>query len=197
VPLTALLLHGLPAERQPKALELANLLRIAAGAIGIALQGIVLYRRTPLHMTRLAEYFIPGEAVFDQALQTLMEQGLNDMQALATFAKLAARAEAIRGINDAFWIAGCVFLCLAGLVWCAHPTLTPVKQTAKRFSHAEANGPFNDHLQRKRSEHHPTPLLAQRQCRQLISLEAEQAKAAVALNKASGYQNATSQQSNP
>ena len=127
VPLTALLLHGLPPERQPKALELANLLRIAAGAIGIALQGIVLYRRTPVHLTRLAEQLVPGEAAYDEAMQLLAEQGLNETMAVAKFTKLAARAEVIRGINDAFWLAGCVFLGLAGLVWCAHPTRNRVK----------------------------------------------------------------------
>lgn len=55
VPLTSPLLYGLLSERQRRALELANLLRIAADAIGISLQAIVLYRRTPLHMARFAE----------------------------------------------------------------------------------------------------------------------------------------------
>ncbi|QPK61578.1 DHA2 family efflux MFS transporter permease subunit [Methylomonas sp. LL1] len=125
VPLTTLLLHGLAPERQWRALELASLMRIAAGAIGIALQGIILYRRAPLHMTRFAENHVAfGAAPLD--LQTL-----NEAEAFAKFAKLAGRAEMIHSLNDAFWLAGCAFVGLAILVWFAHPTRTPVKISSR------------------------------------------------------------------
>ena len=52
--------------------------------------------------------------------------------AFAKFSKLASRDAVIHGINDAFWIAGCVFLGLAVLVWVAHPTRTLVKVNAER-----------------------------------------------------------------
>ena len=44
-PLTVLTLHGLPSRQLIRAAEEAALLRIAAGAFGITLQGVILYRR--------------------------------------------------------------------------------------------------------------------------------------------------------
>ncbi|WP_446810174.1 DHA2 family efflux MFS transporter permease subunit [Methylomonas sp. 2BW1-5-20] len=132
VPMTALLLHGLPAERQWRALELANLLRIAAGAIGIAVQGIVLYRRVPQHLTRFAENHGAFELTDHPALAALNSLGFVEPAALAKYAKLAGRDAVLHGMNDAFWMAGCLFVGMAALVWFAHPTRTPVKVSAEQ-----------------------------------------------------------------
>lgn len=132
VPLTALLLHGLPPERQWRAVELASLMRIAAGAIGITLQGIVFYHRAPFHMTRFAETHTVFDPRYDQSLNILVEAGFTESTALIKFAKLAARDSAIRAVNDAYWIAGCIFVGLAILVWFAYPTRRPVKRTPEQ-----------------------------------------------------------------
>jgi DHA2 family multidrug resistance protein len=132
VPMTALLLHGLPAERQWRALELANLLRIAAGAIGIAVQGIVLYRRVPQHLTRFAENHGAFELTDHPALAALNSLGFTEPAALAKYAKLAGRDAVLHGMNDAFWMAGCLFVGMAALVWFAHPTRMPVKVSVEQ-----------------------------------------------------------------
>ncbi len=124
-PLTALMLHGLPPARQARAVEIAGLMRIAAGAIGISLQTIVLYRRAPLHMTRLAETVTPFAPAFDQAMETLAGEGFSETTATLHFAKIAKQQAAIHAINDAFWIAGCAFTVMALLVWLAQPTRQP------------------------------------------------------------------------
>ncbi|MGY6277486.1 DHA2 family efflux MFS transporter permease subunit [Methylomonas sp. MgM2] len=138
VPLTALLLHGLPPERQWRALELANLMRIAAGAIGISLQAIVLYRRTPLHFIRFAENHSSVVEPEMAVVQNLVEVGFSQPAALAKFVKLTSRAEIIRSMNDAYWMAACAFLALAALVWFAHPTRAPVKITPREELGREA-----------------------------------------------------------
>lgn len=56
-PLTTLTLHGLSGNAMLRAAEEAGLLRIAAGAYGITLQGVTLFRRTPFHQLGLADYF--------------------------------------------------------------------------------------------------------------------------------------------
>ncbi|MGZ4998951.1 MAG: DHA2 family efflux MFS transporter permease subunit [Methylomonas sp.] len=138
VPLTALLLHGLPPERQWRAVELASLMRIAAGAIGIALHGIVLYRRSPLHLTRFAESHGTFDLVDHPSLDALNGEGFADAAALAQYARLAARNAAVHGINDAFWIAGWVFAGMAILVWFANPTRQPAKRTETEELRREA-----------------------------------------------------------
>ncbi|MCD2453236.1 DHA2 family efflux MFS transporter permease subunit [Methylicorpusculum oleiharenae] len=122
VPLTALMLHGLSPERQWRAVELASLMRIAGGAFGITLQGIVLYQRTPFHLTRIAETHHPLNTAYDRAIAPLLQAGLSESQAWIKVFQLDARASAISAINDAFWLAACVFCGLAVLVWFANPT---------------------------------------------------------------------------
>ena len=56
-PLTVLALHGLSGPLVGRAAELAALLRIAAGAVGISIQGIVLFRRIHFHQLHLADHF--------------------------------------------------------------------------------------------------------------------------------------------
>ena len=129
VPLTALLLHGLPPERQWRAIELASLMRIAAGAIGITFQGIVLYQRAPMHMTRFTEIYTPLDPRLEQTLDTLISAGFNESTAVAKLAKQVGRHSNIHAMNDAFWIAGCSFVGMAILVWFANPTKQPAKRT--------------------------------------------------------------------
>lgn len=122
VPLTALMLHDLPARRHAAALELAGALRIAAGAIGITLQACVLYRRAPLHAVHYAERLGTDSVAAERAASWWRAAGYTDDRGLARLAKAAARQAAIQGIDDAFWLAGCGFAILAALVWLARPT---------------------------------------------------------------------------
>lgn len=138
VPLTALALHGLPPERQWRAIELASLMRLAAGAIGITMQGIVLYQRTPFHMTRFAETQTALDSGFEQMITTLLETGFTESGAVAKFAKLAGRNSIIHGMNDVFWMAACIFVGLAMLVWFADPTKQPAHRTVKQEQRREA-----------------------------------------------------------
>ena len=137
VPLTALLLHGLPPERQWRAIELASLMRIAAGAIGITFQGIVLYQRAPMHMTRFTEIYTPLDPRLEQTLDTLISAGFNESTAVAKLAKLVGRHSNIHAMNDAFWIAGCSFVGMAILVWFANPTKQPAKRTQSQAQRRE------------------------------------------------------------
>lgn len=125
-PLTTLLVQGLPPERQGRAVELAGLLRIAAGGLGITFQGIVLYRRTPFHQTRIAEAMTPLDAPFDQALGALHSAGVTESAALVKLAKLAVQQAALLSITDAFLLASYIFIALALLVWLARPAKPPL-----------------------------------------------------------------------
>lgn len=138
VPLTAIMLHGLPAERHPAAVEFANLMRIAAGAFGITLQGVMLYRRTPFHQSRFVEHLTAFDRITDETLQRLMAHGFSEPAATAKLAKLATQHAALLAINDAFWIAGWGFLLLSLLVWAARPTSVRRGRRAARELRREA-----------------------------------------------------------
>ncbi|NOU14561.1 MAG: DHA2 family efflux MFS transporter permease subunit [Methylococcaceae bacterium] len=138
VPVTALLLHGLPPERTWRAVELASLLRIAAGAMGISLQGIVIYQRAPVHTTRFAESHTIYDARLEQTLDTLMSAGFTESTAVAKLAKLTGRNSVIHAMNDAFWLASCLFVGLAILVWFANPTKLSARRTLKQEQRRES-----------------------------------------------------------
>lgn len=138
VPVTALLLHGLPQERTWRAVELASLLRIAAGAIGITLQGIVIYQRAPVHTTRFAELHTVFDVRLEQTLDTLVSAGFNETTAVAKLSKLAGRDAVIHAMNDAFWLASCLFVGLAVLVWFANPTKLSARRTLKQEQRRES-----------------------------------------------------------
>ncbi len=129
-PLTALALHGLPPGQIMRAAEEAGMLRIAAGAFGIALQGVMLFRRGPFHQLHLADQLggrrFASLDLWRQATSRLESAGLDSAVAQGKLASAFKQHAAILALNDAFLMACCLFLGLAALVWLAHPTHLPL-----------------------------------------------------------------------
>ncbi|MBU6435415.1 MAG: MFS transporter, partial [Nitrospirae bacterium] len=134
-PLTVLALHGLSGPLVGRAAELAALLRIAAGAIGITIQGIVLFRRAPFHRLHLADHFGGrASASFDgleQFSAKLRGAGLDPAMVTGKLAATIKQSAAILGMSDAFLVASYTFMGLAALVWLADPTHLPLHATAQ------------------------------------------------------------------
>ncbi|TPV97437.1 MAG: hypothetical protein USCAAHI_03110 [Beijerinckiaceae bacterium] len=80
-PLTVISLHGLSGWQVMRAAEEATILRITAGAFGITLQGVILYRRTPFHQLDLADFFggrrFASLDLFQQFSRKLENSGLS------------------------------------------------------------------------------------------------------------------------
>jgi DHA2 family multidrug resistance protein len=132
-PLTVLTLHGLTGPLVTRAAEIANLLRVAAGAFGITFQGIVLFRRAHFHQLHLADHFggrqwISYDPVAELAAK-LETAGLNPAEIQAKLALLIKQQASILSLNDAFLVAGYLSIGLSILVWFAHPTHIPLSQT--------------------------------------------------------------------
>ncbi|HAP39136.1 MAG TPA: MFS transporter [Nitrospira sp.] len=129
-PVTVLTLHGLSGPLMTRAAEVANLLRVAAGAFGITFQGIVLFRRAHFHQLHLADHFGGRQSVsFDplgQLTAKLSSSGLTPGEVQAKLGLLIKQEAAILSMNDAFLVASWVFVGLGVLVWFAHPTHLPV-----------------------------------------------------------------------
>lgn len=132
-PLTVLTLHGLSGPMVTRAAEVANLLRVAAGAFGITFQGIVLFRRSHFHQLHLADHFGGRLSIsydpLSQMAAKLAAAGLTPSQVEAKLGALIKQEAAILSLNDAFFVASFAFIAIGLLVWLAHPTHLPVGPT--------------------------------------------------------------------
>lgn len=129
-PLTAIALHGLSPGQVIRAAEEAAALRIAAGALGITLQGVMLFRRGPFHQLHLADQFggrrFPSLDVPQRLASRLEAAGFDPGMVQGKLLAVIKQQAGILALNDAFLMASYLFLGLAGLVWLAHPTHRPL-----------------------------------------------------------------------
>ncbi len=125
-PLGVLALHGLPGRQLLRAAEEFALLRTAAGAFGITLEAVVVFRRTPFHQLNLADHFggrqFASLDVLDQFSAKLQASGLTAAMTKGRLFALITEKAALLSLNDAFLLSGFLFLGLAALVWLARPT---------------------------------------------------------------------------
>jgi len=134
-PLTVLTLHGLSGDQMLRAAEMANVFRIAAGALGISWQGVVLFRRLPFHHMQLSDHFggrmsASYDAVQQLALR-LQETGLDPAMIQQKLQLLIRQQAGILALNDAFLLASYLCMVLAVLVWCAKSSRVPLMQPAE------------------------------------------------------------------
>jgi DHA2 family multidrug resistance protein len=125
-PLSVLALHGLPSRQLLRAAEEFAVVRTAAGALGIAIQGVIQFRRLPFHQLDLADHFggrrFPSLDLLNELSARLQAAGLTSSQTMGKLEGLIKDKAALLGLNDAFLLASFIFLLLAAAVWLARPT---------------------------------------------------------------------------
>jgi len=121
LPLTAILLSGVPPARIPAASGLSNFCRITAGAFGTSIATTVWEDRTHLHHAQLVEQLTPYSPGTVQAQASLSSAGLSPEQTLGTLERMVTGQAAVLASNEYFWLSGFLFLALLGLVWLARP----------------------------------------------------------------------------
>jgi MFS transporter, DHA2 family, multidrug resistance protein len=140
-PLSLLAIHGLPSARLLRAAEELTLLRTVAGGFGIALQGVVVFRRTPFHQLNLADHFggrrFASLDLLSQLSDKLQASGFSAEMARSQMGLLIHQESTLLGLNDAFLLGALVFLALAAFVWLAQSTIAPTKKV-KPLREAEA-----------------------------------------------------------
>jgi DHA2 family multidrug resistance protein len=141
-PLAALAIQGLPANRLGRAGEELTLLRTAAGAFGIALQGVVQFRRAPFHQLELADHFggrrFASLDLYSQFMDRLQSDGSSANMARSQSARFIKQQASLLALNDAFLLGACVFVLLAGFVWLARPVPPPPARPVEKLRQAEA-----------------------------------------------------------
>ena len=141
-PLTVLTLHGLSGNQMLRAAEVVNVFRIAAGALGIAWQGVVAFRRLPFHQMHLSDHFGGRMSVsydpFQQLTSRLHEIGFDAAIIQHKLQFLIKQQAGILALNDAFLLSSYLCLGLAVFVWCAQSSRVPVMTPAEELQERRA-----------------------------------------------------------
>lgn len=133
IPLTSIILSGLPPERIPAAAGLSNFTRIMFGGIGISVASTVWDSRTALHHAHLAEHVGAHNPALAPSVQALMAQGLPEPAAWAYIERNLSVQASTTAATDIFWITAVMFVALIVLVWQA-------KRPASANAPADASG---------------------------------------------------------
>ncbi len=118
IPLSAIILSGLPPERIPAAAGLSNFARIFSGAIGTSIATTVWNNRSILHHAQLTEQsssFNMNFVEFMNTSKTLLH--ITTQQSYALFNTILNVEADMLGLNDVFWASSIIFLSLIPLVW--------------------------------------------------------------------------------
>ncbi|HWT39457.1 MAG TPA: DHA2 family efflux MFS transporter permease subunit [Paraburkholderia sp.] len=122
VPLTAIILSGLPAEKIPAAAGLSNFVRIFAGGVGTSLISTGWNNRTILHHAQLAEQSGATNPDYAGALAGIHTAlGGSTDQAVAFFERSLNAQAAMLGLNDIFWLSSMIFIVIIPLIWLTKP----------------------------------------------------------------------------
>lgn len=119
MPLTSIILSGLPNSALAGASSLSNCVRVLAGSIGSSLVTTLWERREALHHARLSEQINDYSTTWNLALRALQLSGMDQTQAQAWIANEITRQGFILGFDEIFWLGGVLFLLLSGTVWLA------------------------------------------------------------------------------
>ncbi|WP_266182670.1 DHA2 family efflux MFS transporter permease subunit [Dyella humicola] len=123
VPLTAIILSGLPPDKIPSAAGLSNFVRVFAGAVGTSLLANSWNNRTILHHARLIEQVSGYNPNFTDAIaQTQSTLSIGASNALALVERGLGAQAAMLGINDVFWVSAIIFVLIIPLIWVTHPS---------------------------------------------------------------------------
>jgi DHA2 family multidrug resistance protein len=122
VPLTVLLLSGLPPERIPAAAGLSSFVRVFCGAIGTSVATTAWNNRTIVHHAQLTEHATPYSTALQQMFSNLTGNfGMSTEQATGLIERNLNAQAAMIGINDIFWLSGVIFLVIIPVIWIIKP----------------------------------------------------------------------------
>jgi len=118
IPLTTLVLAGIPPERIPAAAGLSNFVRITAGAMGTSISTTIWENRATLHHAHLVEARAAlGDPIFAGTVNQLSNSGFSAAQASGFLNRLIDQQAFTRAADDIFLGSAIVFLFLISTIW--------------------------------------------------------------------------------
>lgn len=122
IPLSMIILSGLPHEKIPAAAGLSNFARIFCGAIGTSISTTLWNNRSILHHAQLTEQATAYTPSFNEFINTSHSVlGLNTEQSYRLFNQILNVQAEMLGLNDIFWVSSMIFIALIPLVWITKP----------------------------------------------------------------------------
>ena len=118
IPLSMIILAGLPPEKIPAAAGLSNFARIFSGAIGTSIATTEWNNRSILHHAHLTEQANLYNSSFTDFINfSKSSLGLNNQESYALFNNLLNVQADMLGLNDIFWVSSIIFIALIPIVW--------------------------------------------------------------------------------
>lgn len=131
VPLTAIILSGLPPEKIPAAAGLSNFARVFFGAVATAIASTTWNDRSILHHARLMDQAHVNNPAFTEGLQQLQTVlHLTPQQAYGRFEQSVVAQAAMLGLDDVFWISSVIFILIIPLIWLTRPVRGEASEAA-------------------------------------------------------------------
>jgi DHA2 family multidrug resistance protein len=121
IPLTSIILGGLPPEKIPSASGLSSFARMVGGSFGTSIAITVWQDRAALHHAQLAELVNRGSIATNSAMAGFNAAGMSVEQGLANINRMVDQQAYMLAANDVFWGSSLIFLGLIPLVWLARP----------------------------------------------------------------------------
>jgi len=142
-PLSTLATYGLSGAFYKRAAQEFLVFRLIGGAMGIAFQSVVYFRRTPFHQLDLAD-FLGGRrfASYDSLgqLQTRLQNlGISDSVSFRIIARLMRQQSGILAMNDAFLLGAFLLFICSMVVWLANT------KSKKHDLHSDSTIPSPSH----------------------------------------------------
>ena len=121
IPLTSIILGGIPPEKIPSASGLSSFARMVGGSFGTSIAITIWQDRAALHHAQLAELINRGSSATTSALAGFNAAGMSTEQALGQINRMLDQQAFMLAANDVFYGSSIIFLLLVPLVWLSRP----------------------------------------------------------------------------
>lgn len=122
IPLSLIILAGLPTDKIAAAAGLSNFARVFCGAIGTSIASTTWNNRAIVHHSQLTEQSTPYTTTFNDFINLSQNVlGIDQQQSYALFNRIVDVQSDTLGLNDIFWVSSLIFLALIPIVWITKP----------------------------------------------------------------------------
>ena len=115
----AVQLDRIAPEDVPAATGISNFARITAGGFAASITMTLYDRREALHQARLVDHSTAYSPNFQQALESLQGQGVDQQQGMAMIMEQLTRQAYLLSATDLFWLSSGLALAMVGVIWLA------------------------------------------------------------------------------